>query len=319
MENTGKALFEDDSSPQWFIALGEQWMGPLSAQDIYDKILSHELTWAHFVWREGQSDWKRICETPTFQAAVPGAPARGVQQKVREIAAAPQVKEAQTGRQRRPGATKPGAASVEERLWFLYYNDAQFGPFSEEEIARFLRIGKIHGRVYAWKDGLPDWERLEKIGSFDEAVSESERVRSSSPGSSAPAPQFVPGQETTRTRDVTSAPEERSEQRKAPRSPMVARILLAHEKDQSVNVAICRDISIGGMQVLTDRVPGPIGTRIKLNVSPPGEGVGASFRPFVAQGVIVRILEDGRGFSFRFERLRADAKRAIEEYIEQLA
>ena len=77
-------------------------------------------------------------------------------------------------------------------------------------------------------------------------------------------------------------------------------------------IAVCRDISIGGMQVLTDRVPGPVGSKLKLNVSP---GDPSKVKGFVAEGEIVRVLEDGRGFSFRFRKITEEARRTIEKYI----
>jgi hypothetical protein len=106
--------------------------------------------------------------------------------------------------------------------------------------------------------------------------------------------------------------EEKKEQRKAPRRPLVARLFLANDK--LVVAAVCRDVSVGGMQVLTDRVPGEPGERLKMNISPAGEN-GEKVPPFVAEGVIVRVLEDGRGFSFRFERLANEAREALENYI----
>ena len=78
-----------------------------------------------------------------------------------------------------------------------------------------------------------------------------------------------------------------------------------------VGVGVCRDISVGGMQVLTDQIPSAIGKKIKLNVSAPGQ-----IEPFVAEGVVVRILEDDRGFSFRFEKLSAQSRDSIEKYIQ---
>ena len=64
------------------------------------------------------------------------------------------------------------------------------------------------------------------------------------------------------------------------------------------------------MQVLMDHSPGPAGTALKLNVNPQPNMPG-----FACEGVVVRILEDGRGFSFRFTSLSGDAKSAIEKYI----
>ena len=75
---------------------------------------------------------------------------------------------------------------------------------------------------------------------------------------------------------------------------------------------MCRDISIGGMQVLTDEVPGEVGTKIRLHVEPPKD---SGLKAFVAEGTVVRILEDRRGFSFRFSKLSDEAKKSIESYI----
>jgi hypothetical protein len=66
------------------------------------------------------------------------------------------------------------------------------------------------------------------------------------------------------------------------------------------------------MQVLTDQIPGDVGTNLKLNITPAGA---ARTPAFVAQGVIVRILEDRRGFSFRFDPLSPETQKAITSYI----
>jgi hypothetical protein len=56
-----------------------------------------------------------------------------------------------------------------------------------------------------------------------------------------------------------------------------------------------------------------------MNVSPSGTGKPVGMiEPFVAEGVIVRLLEDGRGFSFRFERLTDGARKTIETYIKSV-
>ena len=51
---------------------------------------------------------------------------------------------------------------------------------------------------------------------------------------------------------------------------------------------------------------------IRINVHP----TDPSLPSFVTEGEIVRVLEDGRGFSFRFNRLTDDARKAIQTYIE---
>lgn len=314
MENTGNPAFQpfgpgspftEDATPQWYIASGSKWVGPLTAADVYQRVISSEITWAHYVWKPGQADWKRICDIDTFQKAVPPVPPPNVQTQVQSQVQV--VAQAQAATAAAPSPTLPPAPSsaavatpkapeaavqLNERVWFLNYDQAQFGPFSEEEVGRMLQNGKIHARVYAWRNGMKDWLKLEHVETFSS--------------------QFPSSPPVEQVKKQTPPPIRAQDQRKAPRRPLVARLLMASDQEDSVNVGICRDISIGGMQVLTDRVPkGGVGAKIKLNVSP-SEG---ELPPFVAEGLIVRILEDGRGFSFRFERLSADAKKSIEQHI----
>jgi len=301
MENSDKILFGDDA-PQWYVALGDHWAGPMSAAEIYKRILNHQLTMAHYVWKKGQTEWKRICDTKTFQAAVPQAPAKAVQQEVK-AAIKPTVRQSTGRRGPPPGPGASGAPpppreeSGEIRSWYLHYNDSQFGPFSSEEIRQSLQVGKINSRVHAWQDGMESWERLENLEAFQD--------RGSPPRK---------GSEPRRTKALRDETRFQGEQREAPRRPLVAKILISDE--QTVIVGVCRDISIGGLQVLTEPVSVKVGTHLKMNISPSGHKAGKLLDPFVAEGIVVRILEDGRGFSFRFERLSARAQQAIEAYIE---
>lgn len=284
MENSGHNLFEDNT-PQWYVAVGERWVGPLSSSEVYEQIVAQKITWAHYVWKKGQPDWKRLCDVKSFQSVVPHQPAKSVQKEIKETAK-PVVKQS-AGRRETARAELP--EMMEGRVWYLHYNDAQFGPYSQEEISRYLQVGKIHSRIHAWREGMANWQRLEQISVFSQSISKS-------PPKSAP--QAV-------------------EQRSDPRRPLVAKILLSN--DQSVIVGVCRDISIGGMQVLTERLPGKAGSRLKMNISPSSPVSQASshqIEAFVAEGVIVRILEDGRGFSFRFQNLNEKSKQAIEAYID---
>ena len=57
-----------------------------------------------------------------------------------------------------------------------------------------------------------------------------------------------------------------SEKRVSLRKPFVARLLIQNNKN--IFEGICRDISIGGMQVLIDNFQGNAGDRITINVHP---------------------------------------------------
>ncbi len=285
MENSGNIRSGGDENAGWIVAIGEAWVGPLTVSEIFEKLDLGEITWAHFAWKEGEPGWRRLSDIESFQTGVPKAPSQDLLEQVKEITRNPAKQ------------TPPPPPQQVERNWFLYYNDTQFGPFSREEMGRYIAIGKIHGKVHAWKDGMENWERLESIREFASDLAEA----------------------AAKNREIKSAARkpparlEVREQRDAPRRPLVAKIFLTSE--ETVITGVCRDISVGGMQVLTDFVPGKPGTRVKMNVSPSSGELGGHIEPFVAEGVVVRILEDGRGFSFRFEKLPPSARKAIEDYI----
>ena len=286
MENSEIVLFGDDA-PHWYLAMGEKWVGPLSASDIHERIQAQKITWAHFVWRKGQAEWKRICETEAFEAVAPKQPNKAFQKEIKE-SSKPVIKQAA------PRASAERRPALESSRWFLHHDHSQFGPFSIEEVKRFIQVGKINGRVHGWREGMKTWDRLERITEF--AIDFAKQV----------PPKRDP------KKDLKKDPQ--SDQRTAPRRPLIAKILLTDERN--VIVGVCRDISVGGLQILTDRLPGKVGTTLKMNLSPSNNDSGKSIESFVAEGVVVRILEDGRGFSFRFKQLSEKAKQAIEAYIE---
>ena len=243
----------------------------MTASEIYDKILAHQITWAHFVWKPGQADWRRICDTKAFQGAVPHEPNKAVQREIKQTA------QPATLTQR-----KAPVETAEKKAWYLYLQESQWGPFSQQEVLHLLKIGKVNTQSFAWKEGMKNWEPLQNVATFQSAM-------------------------------VAEKPK-KNNQRSHPRRPLVAKILMSDE--QSVILGVCRDISVGGLQVLTEEVPGEVGVKLKMNISPSSNEVGKKVEAFVAEGTIVRILEDGRGFSFRFERLPESSRKAIEAYIE---
>ncbi len=262
MENT-QGLASSDSETRWYVAQGSGWLGPLTALEICQKLLTHEISLAHFICREN-GPWLRLFEEKVFSDLAPPPPPEKLRKEIQSEA--------------RKKAADQG------RIWFLHHQDSQIGPFSEEEVMRLLQSGQVQESTYAWKSGMSGWKRLKGLKPFEKAPIASPKE-----------------------------PMKKSDQRRAPRRPLVAKILMA--QGEVLGAGLCRDLSLGGMQVLTDRLPGAVGTRIKINVNPaPGEGK-AVLEPFVAEGVVVRILEDGRGFSFRFEKLNRAAQNSIERYL----
>lgn len=308
MENTGQLLFPSETAPRWYLANGTQWQGPFLAQEVYLKVTKGEYPWTGLAWAPGMAAWTPIDQIPTFQAAMPSLP--GSTPSKPEVRAA-EPRSTETTRTYIQAAAKAPAAlpstPADPKEWFLYYNEAQSGPYHAAEVRRFLEHQTIDRHCYAWKDGMPNWLSISEIPTFEESTRVLTPQAPTPPKSSRSESGTSPSSRTA----VTP-----SERRKSPRQPLLARILLS--EGQSLGVAMCRDVSVGGMQVLTDEIPGGVGTELRLNISPPDllhPDPKRTVEPFVARGQIVRLLEDGRGFSFRFTALGASARQIIEKHV----
>jgi len=268
MENTDSLKFKNDI-PAWFVAKQGQSEGPYFAAEVFKKIQNNEISWMDYIWKPGLSKWQRICDVKEFQQKEDTSPPPLSQ--IKEI-------KQEIANERR---MRPRVKSAHPMQWYLYHQESQLGPFSEDEVFRFLRVGKIDGSTFAWRKGMKGWDRISKIELFSVL-------------------NLKANKKTT------------SEKRITPRQPLFAKVLLAN--DRLVGEGICRDVSLGGLQILTDKIPGKVGTIIKINVSPTQE-TPKEFESFVATAIVVRILEDQRGFSCRFEKMTTKSQKAIAHYL----
>jgi hypothetical protein len=156
--------------------------------------------------------------------------------------------------------------------------EVEYGPYSLTVIQKLFEQHRINGKTFVFVRGMSDWMMLGEFADYAEIFEE------------------------------TPPPIKEEDRRKGHRKPFIARMYI--ESNKQVYVGVCRDISVGGMQVLVDHLPADIGQKISINVHPENTEY-----HFVASGQIVRLLDGGQGFSFRFIDLNDEAKEAIEKYL----
>lgn len=157
-------------------------------------------------------------------------------------------------------------------------DEVEYGPYSLAVIKKLFKENRINAKTFIFVRGMSDWMMLAEVADFSEIFED------------APPPI------------------EETDRRANKRKPFIARMYI--ESSQQVYVGVCRDISVGGMQVLVDHIPAKIGENISINVHPEN-----TEHHFVAGGNIVRLLDGGQGFSFRFTELGEEAKEAIQNYL----
>lgn len=306
MENTSAVLF-DNSRHRFFLAIGGKAVGPLTTQELYDRLSRGECHFLNYVWAEGWPDWRTVSSVEDFKDLLPRKPQKTTIEKIQARLSA---------RKKAAKAIEDAPSQSDAKCWYLHFGGSQFGPFSEAELSHVIEAQNVDDTAHVWKQGFSHWKKIKEVPALEKLLKPSlPQVDAPPPFGSeaAPAPVVKLSGRSAGGASKKSGTKEvkNSERRSSPRKPLVARLFLSNDKE--VVVAVCRDVSIGGMQVLTDHVPGEVGTVLKLNVSPAQDS--KAVKGFVAEGEIVRVLEDGRGFSFRFTRLSEDARKAIGAYV----
>lgn len=157
-------------------------------------------------------------------------------------------------------------------------DEVEYGPFSVEILKKLYTENRINAKTFIFSKGLSSWKVLADVDGFEFVFNEQPPVI------------------------------EDKDKRAFKRKPLIARMFI--KNNDQVFEGICRDLSIGGMQVLVDNFPSNVNDEISINVHPDNMD-----HHFVAAGKIVRILDGGHGFSFRFIDLDKDAINSINSYI----
>lgn len=255
----------------WYYVQKGNRQGPVGVDVIVSMISKQELKHEDFVWKKGFENWKKIKEIPDFQVAQTPAP-------VAELPVAPAF------------STPVKAFSLkeineDERVLFIRIgtdrggSSSDYGPFSLKQLKQLFKENRVNGKTFLFSKGMKEWMLLADFPEYQEIFEE--------------LPPVI--KEADRRSNI--------------RKPFVARLFIQNNKN--VFEGICRDISIGGMQILMDNFTGLSGDKITINVHPENTDY-----HFVASGVVVRVLEGNAGFSFRFQGLSDEAKRSIEKYVQ---
>lgn len=61
---------------------------------------------------------------------------------------------------------RSGLKQAEAKEWFFLDKGQEVGPFTRAVMARYAESGRFTARTYVWRDGMPDWVRLEALGEF---------------------------------------------------------------------------------------------------------------------------------------------------------
>lgn len=261
----------------WYYVQKGNRQGPVDVSVIINMITKQELKSDDFVWKKGFENWKKIKEVSELQVST--GPEL-VPDPIDEFPAAPEV------HMEEKEFSFISMTDPDERSLFIRVgNDrgeasSDYGPFSLKQIKQLFKENRINGKTFIFQTGMKEWKVMGEIVDYLEVFNEQPPVLKD------------------------------ADRRTTTRKPFIARLFVQNNK--KLFEGLCRDISVGGMQVLVDDFKGQAGDKISINVHPEN-----SDYHFTAGGVVVRVLEGNAGFSFRFNGLNDEAKAAIEKYLKE--
>jgi hypothetical protein len=264
---------------EWYYVVKGSRKGPVQLHEVLDLISKNELGSEDFVWKKGFDTWKRIKEVPDLVQAESHTPE--VSMAIPEPVSSMPGVIAKKSIQRLAEIPTDG-----KRIYIRIGKDrgvppTEYGPYDLTILKKLYLEKRINGKTeICCTDVLPEWTFLADFKDY----------------------KIFFGDEPPPILD--------EDRRQFTRKPFVAKLFIQNNK--KVFEGFCRDISIGGMQVLVVDFPGSAGDKISINVHPDN-----SDYHFVASGSIVRMLPGNQGFSFRFMNLSEEARTSIEKYIHE--
>jgi hypothetical protein len=254
--------------------------GPVDEDFIKNLISEKKLKEDDYVWTKGFDNWKKIKDIPELMK-----PAVEVKATPAQPVVAPAPTSSVQASSKISESINLSTIKSDAKVIFIRIGvdrgeqkPAEYGPFSSEMLKKLFNENRINGKTEYFIQGMSSWKMLGEDPAFENIFHEMPPIISD------------------------------EDKRSFPRKPFMARMFIANNK--KLFEGICRDVSVGGMQVLIDNFPGRAGDKISINVHPENTDYN-----FTASGEIVRILEGGQGFSFRFMNLSQDAHNAINKYL----
>ena len=258
----------------WYYVLGQERIGPVEREEIEKLYRFGSLKEDSHVWRKGFAGWEKLGQVEDFSSLF-DAPELPPEPNLPEPPKAPQEK-----REMVWDNLDPDAKVIHIKIGYdRGMEEVEYGPYSLNQIKRAYGEKRINDKSYIFISGMKNWVLL---------------------GDSPIFSQLSSGRANITEQD----------RRKSVRKPVTVNVIF--HNNEKIFDGICRDISIGGMQVLVGNFSACIGDSVTLNVHPDN-----SNHSFATQGKIVRLLDGGQGFSLRFFDLEPDAKKSLLSYIDQ--
>jgi hypothetical protein len=277
------------SAKQWILSHKEKLYGPYTMDQLKVLFDKRKVSWLDLVreYQPSSADVKWIRLGELFTDELASSPVEAPE-PVAPAPAPPPPKEEPTVVAPAEESSQSINPLIPDDTWYLQFGDSQFGPMTLSEAQVVISGGRTVEIVYAWREGMLDWVRMEDV------------------------PELRPVSEAIERR---SAQKTSGERRGSPRMPLIATVMFTMAGDTRGFIrgsGVCRDISSTGMMIISSQIPGYQESTTEIEVKPlPRSGLPS----FTVEAIIRRILPQNNGFGVEFKNLDPNVRSNIEKYL----
>jgi len=266
-------------STNWYYVESNERVGPVDENEFISLIESKKILDDTYVWRKGFDNWIQAKKLDELKKYLRG---REVEEKSKTL------NDQEKDSDQEPRSEIPSIifnwddVNDQDKIFILRVGSdrggptKEYGPFSIVMIEALINQKRVNHLTQIFSPGMGEWELVGDLKRFEKL--------------------FNINMKTV-------------ERRKNKRCPISARVFLTD--DSNFLQGVCRDVSIGGAQVLVSNFNGQVGDLIKVNM----HFNDGSFA-FTAKGKVTRTLNSVKGFSMRFVELSPEAIQMVSDYVE---
>lgn len=265
----------------WYYVDGSEKIGPLEEVNLHELLKVGTLNEESYVWTKGFENWIKVKDVPELAIVLQSVDEEFPDFNSDPLDDFPPIIESA------PQKIKTfsfDSLSDNDKVISIKVgidrggSETEYGPYTLKELKKAFRENRINEKTLFYIPGMKEWIFLSDMPRFKELF--------------GVAPPIIT--------DI--------ERRRNTRKPFVARMFFHDSK--LLFEGVCRDISIGGMQILLSEAPFALGDEINLNVHPDNDAYN-----FIATALVVRKLQADQGFAIRFVNLSNEAENAINNYL----
>lgn len=142
----------------FYVAKDGKLEGPISKQNIQEKLEQSALSYTDYVWLSNSQEWTMLANFFAAKFPPPIDPPPGI-----TVATKPMKEFSSEEFSGNLGISN-------EPIWFVYREKNKFGPYRYLDLVRLLQQNNCSPDDFVWKPSMSDWQRIRQTPEFSEDV-----------------------------------------------------------------------------------------------------------------------------------------------------